>query len=115
LKEKNLKEMAAPQADTKNWIVIYPVYLDSTKTVAEGRKATKDTAVSKPTLAEIATCIKKLGLLCVEEPEKAYSRDPVMEVGRVKIQLKTGTTPVNPDITSRTFQIITIRLIRSKH
>lgn len=95
--------MSALSADIKPWVVIYPAYLDSSKTVAQGRKINKEIAVLKPTTAEIVTCVKKLGFLCVEQPEKAYSRDPVIEVGRVKVQLKIDTTYVNPDITCRTF------------
>ena len=96
--------MAAPTADIKPWLVIYPAYLDSSKTVAQGRKINKELAVQKPTLAEITTCLKKLGLLSIEQPDKAFSRDPVMEVGRVKVQLKVGDMFVNPEITCRTCQ-----------
>ena len=93
----------ADVADTMRWVVVYPAYLDSTKTVSEGRAVPKTVAVSKPTLAEITTCVKKLGLLSLEEPDKAYSRDPVMEVGRVRVQLKLEKIAVNPEIPCRTY------------
>jgi len=95
----------AATPDTKRWVVVYPTYLDSSKTVSEGRAVPKSIAVFKPTLSEISTCVKKLGLLSLEEPDKAYSRDPVMEIGRVRVQLKLEKTPVNPDIPCRTFQL----------
>jgi signal recognition particle subunit SEC65 len=97
--------MAAIGEDVKTWITIYPAYLDASKTVVQGRKVAKDVAVAKPTLAEIVTCVRKLGLLLVEEPNKAYSRDPVMEVGRLKVQLKVNGSIVNPDIPNRTILI----------
>lgn len=98
--------MASLKDDKKAWVTIYPAYLDSTKTVAAGRKVTKEIAVARPTLAEIMTCAKRLGLLCIEEPNKAYSRDPVMEVGRVKVQLKINESPVNPEVPSRTYNYL---------
>lgn len=94
--------MAATE-DTKKWVVIYPAYLDGSKTVAEGRCVPRDLAVQKPTLAEITTSLRKLGFLFSEEPDKAYSRDPVIEVGRVRVQLKNDKTPINPDIPNRTY------------
>ena len=93
--------MAAQGEEVKSWVTIYPAYLDATKTVAQGRKVQKELAVPKPTLAEIASCVRKLGFLLVEQPEKAYSRDPVMEIGRLKVQLKVNNTAVNPDIPNR--------------
>lgn len=90
--------MASSPAEHDRWVKVYPIYIDNTKSVAQGRKLAKELAVAKPTLAELATAAKKLGLLCLEEPEKAYSRDPVIEVGRIRVQLKLDKTPVNPDI-----------------
>lgn len=95
----------ATTEETKKWLVIYPAYIDSTKTVAQGRCIPKNIAVEKPTLAEITSSLRKLGLLLLEEPDKCFSRDPVMEVGRVRVQLKNGETPVNPEIPNRTYLI----------
>lgn len=92
----------AQSAETKRWIVIYPAYLDSTKKVAEGRRVATTLAVPKPTLAEISACLRKLGYTFAEEPEKAYSRDPCFEIGRVRVQFRDGESPVNPEITNST-------------
>lgn len=95
--------MASKNDDTKTWIIIYPAYLDGSKTVAQGRCVPQNLAVQKPTLAEITTSLRKLGFLFAEEPDKAYSRDPVMEVGRVRVQLKKDQSPVNPEIPNRMY------------
>lgn len=104
--------MSSAPTEQDRWVKIYPIYIDSTKTVAQGRKLAKESAVPKPTLAELTTAAQKLGLLCLEEPEKAYSRDPVIEVGRIRVQLKLGTAPVNPDIANRSFHCSGLLLSR---
>jgi len=69
------------------WIRIYPVYLNSKKTVSEGRKIAKNQAAENPTATEIADVCKFLGLECEVEPEKAYSRDPLSH-GRIKVRFR---------------------------
>jgi hypothetical protein len=44
----------------KKWNVIYPVYLNSKKTVAEGRRITAVKACPDPTCIEIADCCSHL-------------------------------------------------------
>ncbi len=48
--------------EAKRWKTIYPVYLNSKKTIAEGRRLPVAKAVDNPTLNEIVEVIKFLGL-----------------------------------------------------
>jgi hypothetical protein len=44
----------------KKWNVIYPVYLNSKKTVAEGRRIAAEKACADPTCIEIVDCCSHL-------------------------------------------------------
>lgn len=46
----------------KKWIVLYPVYINSKKTVAEGRRIGLSKACENPTCAEIGDCCSYLKL-----------------------------------------------------
>ena len=41
---------------SKKWSVLYPVYIDSRKTVTEGRRVTAGKACPDPTCGQIADC-----------------------------------------------------------
>jgi signal recognition particle subunit SRP19 len=49
---------------TKKWSVVYPVYINSRKTVAEGRRVAAGKACPDPTCAEIADCCSHLKIPC---------------------------------------------------
>ncbi|XP_054807692.1 signal recognition particle 19 kDa protein [Prosopis cineraria] len=85
----------------KKWIVLYPVYINSKKTVAEGRRIGLSKACENPTSAEIGDCCGYLKLPFAIEIDKAYPRD-FMQRGRVRVLLKKEDgTLYNPSITSR--------------
>ncbi|KAI5658816.1 hypothetical protein M9H77_27609 [Catharanthus roseus] len=85
----------------KKWIVIYPVYINSKKTIAEGRRINVSKACENPTCAEIHDCCLHLKLPSAIELDKAYPRD-FMQRGRVRVQLKNEDgTFFNPTISSR--------------
>ncbi|XVE88492.1 hypothetical protein DITRI_Ditri19aG0073600 [Diplodiscus trichospermus] len=85
----------------KKWVVLYPVYINSKKTVAEGRQISLTKACENPTCAEIADCCGHLKLANAIEIDKAYPRD-FMQRGRVRVQLrKEDGTLYNPAISSR--------------
>ncbi|XP_022715428.1 signal recognition particle 19 kDa protein [Durio zibethinus] len=85
----------------KKWVVFYPVYINSKKTVAEGRRISLTKACENPTCAEIADCCSHLKLANAIEIDKAYPRD-FMQRGRVRVQLKKEDgTLCNPAISSR--------------
>lgn len=55
-----------------NRVVVYPQYVDSTKTRSEGRRIGKNEAIPKPTVEEIVEASRALGL----EPLVENSRYP---------------------------------------
>lgn len=87
--------------DTSRWVIIYPVYINSKKTLAEGRRIGTSQACENPTCAEIGDCCSHLKLSYAVELEKAYPRDAT-ERGRVRVQLKKEDgSLVNAAIPSR--------------
>ncbi|KAK6935572.1 Signal recognition particle, SRP19 subunit [Dillenia turbinata] len=88
-------------ANIKKWIVLYPVYINSKKTIAEGRRICTTKACENPTCIEIGDCCNHLKLPFAIEIDKAYPRD-FMQRGRVRVSLKREDgTFYNPAITSR--------------
>ena len=53
--------------DTSKWVVIYPVYINSKKTLAEGRRISALKACENPNVVEIGHCCEYLGLNCAIE------------------------------------------------
>ncbi|KAK9768644.1 signal recognition particle subunit [Basidiobolus ranarum] len=85
----------------KRWICVYPAYLDSSKTVDEGRRIPKDKACQEPQAMQIAEAGKELGFPVAIEPTKRYPRDG-LTFGRVRIMLKNENGFfTRPDIVSR--------------
>ncbi|XP_023713995.1 signal recognition particle 19 kDa protein isoform X2 [Cryptotermes secundus] len=86
------------------WICIYPAYINSKKTLAEGRRIPKDKAVENPTHQEIRDVLSAAGMKVGVE-NKLYSRERSKELlyrGRIRIQLKSDDgTPLNPAFPSR--------------
>ena len=58
----------------KGKYVIWPSYLDSTKTRKEGRRVSKKIAVESPKLQEIEEAAKILGLTPTINPDATYPR-----------------------------------------
>lgn len=116
----------------KKWIVLYPVYINSKKTVAEGRRIGISKSCENPTCVEIGDCCNFLKLpfaievgfllthslfhfsihywkmynnyyYCSSQLDKAYPRD-FMQRGRVRVLLKKEDgTLINPSIASSKF------------
>ncbi|XP_059632010.1 signal recognition particle 19 kDa protein-like [Cornus florida] len=85
----------------KKWIVLYPIYINSKKTIVEGRRITTSKACENPTCDEIGDCCRHLKLPSAVEVDKAYPRD-FMQKGRVRVLLKKEDGSLyNPDISSR--------------
>ncbi|KAL1491975.1 hypothetical protein ABEB36_012485 [Hypothenemus hampei] len=77
-------------SDRERWICIYPAYVNSKKTLAEGRRVTKSKAVENPTYQEIRDVLVAAGLNVGVE-NKQYSRERSKELlyrGRIRVQLK---------------------------
>ena len=65
--------------------VIYPAYLDASRSRSEGRRVPLDAAVEEPTVEEIAKAVQQVGYDAVVEHDKAYSRE-FERRGRVVVQ-----------------------------
>lgn len=91
------------------WICIYPAYINSKKTIAEGRRISKDKSVENPTIPEIMEVLSTSGLKALPE-NKQYSRERSREFnvrGRVRVQIKNDDgTPSNPEYPSSKFHFI---------
>ncbi|ELR20030.1 signal recognition particle 19 kDa protein [Acanthamoeba castellanii str. Neff] len=83
--------------EKKKWSVIYPVYVNSKKTAADGRKIAKVKACENPTAQEIYDVCKHLGFKCELEADKAFPRD-FMQKGRVRVLVQENKQSVHPDI-----------------
>lgn len=72
------------------WICIYPAYINSKKTLAQGRKINKEKCIENPTHQEIRDVLVAAGLKVGVE-NKLYSRERSKELlyrGRIRVQLK---------------------------
>ncbi|KAG8456308.1 hypothetical protein GDO86_002190 [Hymenochirus boettgeri] len=91
--------------DPSRFICIYPAYINSKKTIAEGRRIPIEKAVQNPTCSEIADVCRAHKLTAVVEGEKMYTREWNRETqyrGRVRVQLKNEDgTPCLEKLSSR--------------
>ncbi|ONK66685.1 uncharacterized protein A4U43_C06F10910 [Asparagus officinalis] len=99
----------------KKWIVIYPVYINSKKKIAEGRRIGADKACENPTCIEINDCCQHLKIPCAIELDKAYPRD-FMQRGRVRVMLKRDDgSPYNPAVASKKQLMLRVAELVPKH
>jgi signal recognition particle subunit SRP19 len=85
---------SATHADPCRFVCVYPAYINSKKTRAEGRRVGKSKAIDNPTVNEIGDILENAGLKTIVETNRLYSREESREPhqrGRVRVQLK------NPD------------------
>lgn len=99
----------------KRWIVFYPIYINSKKTIAEGRRISVNKACENPTCVEIFDCCQHLQLRSAIEIDKAYPRD-FMQRGRVRVMLKKEDgTLSNPAIKSRKELMLRVAELVPRH
>ncbi|CAL9057492.1 unnamed protein product [Musa banksii] len=99
----------------KKWNVIYPVYINSKKTVTEGRRVCATKACENPTCIEIGDCCSYLKIPFAIELDKAYSRD-FMQRGRVRVLLKREDGSLcNTDIGSKKQLMLRVAELIPKH
>lgn len=67
-------------------IVLYPAYFDLGRSREQGRRVAKRWAVESPTVEEIATAAKALGLQPQLEEGKAFPSTPWRKEGRVLVR-----------------------------
>ncbi|EFJ39771.1 hypothetical protein VOLCADRAFT_78252 [Volvox carteri f. nagariensis] len=95
-------------------VIVYPQYLDSTKTVAEGRRIPKTLACEDPFTNELYDCCKLLKLESQIEA-KHYPRDWLPK-GRIRVQLKgEDGKPINPEIPDRRTLMVKLAELIPKH
>ncbi|KAM3938984.1 signal recognition particle 19 kDa protein isoform 1-T2 [Leptodactylus fuscus] len=77
--------------DPSRFICIYPAYINSKKTIAEGRRIPTEKAVQNPTCVEIAEVCRAYKLNAIVEGDKMYTREWNRDIqyrGRVRVQLR---------------------------
>ena len=67
-------------------ITIWPQYLDKKLTLNEGRKVSKEIAVSETSLSDIERALKRLGLKYSVDKERAYPGKWYEKSGRVLVE-----------------------------
>ncbi len=93
-------------SDQSRWICIYPVYLNSKKTVAEGRRLPINLCVENPQCTEIRDVLQHVGFNCLLENHRVHPRElnkyELLYRGRVRVQIKNDdNTPVKTEFASR--------------
>lgn len=67
-------------------ITVWPQYLDKDLSLSEGRKVSKEIAVSKPTMSEIERALKRLGFTYEIEKDRAYPGKWYEKSGRILVE-----------------------------
>jgi signal recognition particle subunit SRP19 len=94
-------------ASVPRWICIYPAYLNSCKTRAEGRVLPKPSCVPNPTYLEIRDVLTSAGFAPIVE-NKQYPRERSREIefrGRIRVQMrKEAGSPFREEFATREFE-----------
>jgi signal recognition particle subunit SRP19 len=69
-------------------IIIWPAYLDSTKTRNDGRRVPKNMAVPSPRIAELKEAAEKLGLPNELVVDVGYPKTPWLKTGMILVKRK---------------------------
>ncbi len=72
----------------KNRLIIWPVYLDATKSRAEGRILSLKESIKSPVLKEIEKAASELNMNPVVEADKAHPKSWWVVSGRVLVDKK---------------------------
>eukprot|EP00544_Gedaniella_sp_CCMP2646_P006265 CAMPEP_0202480480 /NCGR_PEP_ID=MMETSP1361-20130828/454_1 /ASSEMBLY_ACC=CAM_ASM_000849 /TAXON_ID=210615 /ORGANISM="Staurosira complex sp., Strain CCMP2646" /LENGTH=214 /DNA_ID=CAMNT_0049107919 /DNA_START=11 /DNA_END=655 /DNA_ORIENTATION=+ len=83
--------------DYKRFSCIYPTYMDSEKTVKQGRRIAAKDAVPNPTVIDIGQALQIMGIRHVVQPYKGYSRDVESQwdnLGRVLVDMEQPTPEI---------------------
>ena len=88
------------EEDISRWKTIYPAYLNSNRTQAEGRRISKRKSCSDPRWQEIKDVLESTGTFeVVGQPDKVYPRELDKETpanrGRVRYRIVAESTKFN--------------------
>lgn len=84
----------------KGKLVIWPIYLDQTKSRSRGRIISRKNAIKEPQLNEIKEAARQLGLSPEVEPQKAYPKSWWEVSGRVLVDDKGPKSVIAKQIAS---------------
>jgi len=85
----------------KTKLVIWPVYLDATKSRSEGRLLSMKDSVRSPVLKEIEKAALELNLAPVVEPDKVHPKSWWVTSGRVLVDKKGPKSIMTKQIAAR--------------
>ena len=69
----------------KNYIVLYPIYFDASRSLKQGRRIPSQLAIKEPSAIHIYETCTRLGLHCYLEKQKRNPRDQLV-FGRVRVE-----------------------------
>ena len=92
---------AGGMAKKERPIVLYPAYFDLGRSRAEGRRVAKKWAVESPTVEEVVTAAKALGLEPQLDAEKAFPTSHWRHEGRVLVRADYFKTSVVQKVAQR--------------
>ena len=91
-------------SDPKRWAVVYPHYLNSARSVSEGRRVPARFAVERPNVQDVVEACQVIQLPFAVELDKAYCRDAHGSSGRgrVRVQLYAADhSPLVSDVSNK--------------
>ena len=91
---------ASELPEYSDWHVLYPNYIDSNKSIPEGRRIGKEKGVPNPYPQEMAEICQLLKIRCILE-DKRYPREWLVP-GRLRVELKRAGHFVHPEIKTST-------------
>ncbi len=89
----------------KTKLVIWPVYLDATKSRGEGRLLSMKDSVRSPVLKEIEKAALELNISPVVESDKAYPKSWWTAGGRVLVDKKAPKSVITKQIAQKIIKI----------
>ena len=81
----NIRIKKSIRGENMKDVMIRPIYLDSEKSLNEGRKVSKEYAVKEPKIKEIVKATQKLRYKYYAEEDKAYPGEWYNKSGRITI------------------------------
>ncbi|KAJ2553268.1 signal recognition particle subunit [Coemansia sp. RSA 1933] len=85
----------------KDWVCLYPLYFDKSRSLNKGRKVSAALAIDSPHGRQLSMAVKEVGLNVCYEPNKSHPRD-FFTPGRVRVQVfDTAGRPMRADVPNR--------------
>ncbi|KAJ1667193.1 signal recognition particle subunit [Coemansia sp. RSA 1813] len=85
----------------KDWVCLYPLYFDKSRSLNKGRKVPVSLAIESPHGRQLSMAVKEVGLNVCYEPNKSHPRD-FFTPGRVRVQVfDAAGRPMRADVPNR--------------